>query len=74
MSPKLFGTPLQRKYNSVIKDKYLAAYVAFDLYYAKLFSVDLSQIKEKPPVKEKVDFNKIPPAETTPAPSSGLKK
>lgn len=74
MSPKLFGSPLRSKYNNVIKDKYLAAYVAFDLYYAKLFSVDLSQVKEKPPVKEKVDFNKIPPAETTPAPSSGLKE
>lgn len=54
MSPKLFGTPLATSYSLTLTDKYLAAYVAFDLFYAKLFDVDFTQ-----PVKEKakVDFN-----------------
>ncbi|MGE5944527.1 MAG: hypothetical protein ACM31G_09335 [Flavobacteriales bacterium] len=58
MSPKLFGAPLLTKYGTVLNDKYLAAYVAFDLFYAKLFEIDLTQVKEREP--EKVDFNKIP--------------
>ncbi len=54
MSPKLFGTPLATSYSLTLSDKYLAAYVAFDLFYAKLFDVDFTQVeKEKP----KVDFN-----------------
>ncbi|MCF8274459.1 MAG: hypothetical protein K9I95_11570 [Flavobacteriaceae bacterium] len=54
MSPKLFGTPLATNYSLALSDKYLASYVAFDLFYAKLFDVDFSIIeKEKP----KVDFN-----------------
>ncbi|MBC3757587.1 hypothetical protein H7U19_04180 [Hyunsoonleella sp. SJ7] len=59
MSPKLFGPALQSKYSLAIRDKYLSAYMAFDLFYAKLFDVDLNQVKEKP--KAKVDFNKLPP-------------
>ena len=58
MSPKLFGSALMSKYRSVSTDKYLAAYMAFDLFYAKLFNVDLTQVKEREP--EKVDFNQIP--------------
>lgn len=58
MSPKLFGSPLMSRYQNALSDKYLAAYIAFDLYYAKLFSVDLSNVQEKP--EPKVDFNKIP--------------
>ncbi|WP_242157828.1 hypothetical protein [Aestuariivivens sediminis] len=59
MSPKLFGTPLTSQYSLAIKDKYLATYIAFDLFYAKLFDVDLSQINMDKP-KEAVDFNKVP--------------
>ncbi len=44
MSPKLFGSPLMTNYSSVSRDKYLAAYVAFDLFYAKLFNIDFSKI------------------------------
>ena len=55
MSPKLFGAPLTSNYSSAIKDKYLVAYIAFDLFYAKLFNVDLSQVNNKP-----VDFNDVP--------------
>lgn len=60
MSPRLFGSPLMTRYRSAISDKYLASYIAFDLYYAKLFDVDLSKAEEKTIEKEKVDFNKIP--------------
>lgn len=60
MSPKLFGAPLMTRYNRATSDKYLAGYIAFDLFYAKLFDVDLSQVKEKPIEDNKVDFNKVP--------------
>ena len=59
MSPKLFGTPLMSMYSLAIRDKYLAAYVAFDLFYAKLFDVDLTQVNMEKPAAA-VDFNKIP--------------
>ena len=49
MSTRLFGAPLMSNYRDLLKDKYLAAYVAFDLYYAKLFNKDLSNTNiEKP--------------------------
>lgn len=51
MSPKLFAAPLSTKHRNVLSDKFLASYVAFDLFYANLFNIDFS----------KVDFNK--PAE-----------
>ena len=44
MSPKLFGAPLMSKFTRTSNDKYLATYIALDLYYAKLFDVDLSKI------------------------------
>lgn len=54
MSPKLFGAPVLASYSLALSDKALASYIAFDLYYAKLFDIDLTQVgKEKP----KVDFN-----------------
>ncbi|WP_142783773.1 hypothetical protein [Changchengzhania lutea] len=46
MSPKLFSMPLTSNYRRLTTDKYLAAYVAFDLFYAKLFDVDLSKVNE----------------------------
>ena len=46
MSPKLFGASLTSNYSAAMRDKYMAAYVAFDLYYAKLFNLDLSNVKE----------------------------
>ena len=54
MSPKLFGVPLSTNYSTTLSDKYLASYVAFDLFYAKLFDVDFSQVEKE---KQKVDFN-----------------
>lgn len=59
MSPKLFGAPLNTKYRNVLSDKFLASYVAFDLFYANLFNIDFSKVNFDKPV-EKVDFNKIP--------------
>ena len=59
MSPKLFSSPLMTNYSAATRDKYVAAYVAFDLYYAKLFKLDLSKVNFKKP-ESKVDFNKIP--------------
>jgi len=59
MSPKLFGPAVQSNYSLSVRDKYLAAYLAFDFFYAKLFNVDVSKVTEKP--EPKVDFNKVPP-------------
>ena len=43
MSSKLFGEPLRRSAYLAIKDKYLATYIALDMYYAKLFDVDFKK-------------------------------
>ena len=56
MSPKLFGTPLVTKYRNALNDKYLALYIALDLYYAKLFDIDFSNVNLDKP-EQKVDFN-----------------
>ena len=69
MSPKLFGSPLMTNYSAAVRDKYVAAYVAFDLYYAKLFKVDLSKVTLKKE-ESKVDFNKVPP-KVAPDPHAG---
>ena len=57
MSPKLFGTPLTSQYSSAIKDKYMAAYMAFDLFYARLFDVDLSAVNSKKADEPEADTN-----------------
>lgn len=49
MSVKLFGEPLKRKSNLAIKDKYLATYIALDMYYAKLFNVDFDTLQTNKP-------------------------
>lgn len=60
MSPKLFGSPLTNKYRNALNDKNLAMYIALDLYYAKMFEVDFSQVNFDKP-EQKVDFNHLPP-------------
>lgn len=45
MTSKLFGEPLRRKAYLAVKDKNLATYIALDMYYSKLFDLDLSQEK-----------------------------
>ena len=57
MTTKLFGPALISGYRSAISDKYLSAYMALDLFYAKLFDIDTSKITQK---EEKVDFNSLP--------------
>ena len=57
MSPKLFGEAMRRQSNLAIKDKYLATYIALDMFYAKLFNVDLNAPKEG---NKNIDFNKTP--------------
>ena len=64
MSPKLFGSPLTTKYRNTLSDKYLAMYVALDLYFAKMFDVDFSKVNLDKP-EPKVDFNQIPPKPET---------
>lgn len=51
MTPKLFATPIMDNYRVIVDDKHLASYVALDLFYAKLFNVDLSKIKLDKPEK-----------------------
>ena len=65
MSPKLFGEALRRQSGLALKDKYLATYIALDMYYAKLFDVDFDAPIEE---KKKIDFNR------TPSESLGAKK
>lgn len=60
MSPKLYGPALVSKYRNTLSDKYLAMYVALDLYYAKMFDVDFSKVNLDKP-EQKVDFNQVPP-------------
>ncbi|MFH4967147.1 hypothetical protein V8G61_02985 [Gaetbulibacter sp. M240] len=60
MSPELFGAPLASNYRAAVTDKYIALYVAFDLFYAKFFDEDLSLVNLKSDPYENVDFNKIP--------------
>ncbi|WP_157515039.1 hypothetical protein [Gaetbulibacter saemankumensis] len=59
MSPKLFGAPLSTQYRQALSDKYLATYIAFDLYYAKLFGIDFSKVNFDKP-ESAVDFNQTP--------------
>ncbi|WP_299555164.1 hypothetical protein [Seonamhaeicola sp.] len=59
LSPKLFGAPLTSKYGNALNDKYLASYIAFDLYYSRLFDMDFSKTNFGQP-DTTVDFNKVP--------------
>ena len=59
MSPKLFGAPLLSSYRFVENDKYLATYVALDLYYSNLFNIDFTKINFDKP-DSPVDFNNVP--------------
>lgn len=60
LSPKLFGPSLTSNYSNALSDKYLATYIAFDLYYSKLFEVNLNNVSPKVEEKTKVDFNRLP--------------
>ena len=53
MSPRLFSSPLSTQSRTVANDPYLRAYVAFDLFYAKLFDIDASKVKDREPKLER---------------------
>ena len=42
MNSKLFTAAFAPQYNELVTDKYLALYVALDLYYAKLIDIDFT--------------------------------
>lgn len=46
MRPELFGAPLLKHVKNAHEDKYIATYVAFDLFYAKIFDIDPTTITE----------------------------
>ncbi|HEX9828361.1 MAG TPA: hypothetical protein VGA80_17315 [Flavobacteriaceae bacterium] len=62
MSPRLFTAPLITQYRKVADDPYLRAYVAFDLFYAKLFDIDATKIKERENVDSSLNL-KVPNTE-----------
>lgn len=51
MRPDIFAESFRRKSSLALRDKYLATYIALDMYYAKLFNVDFSQPKSTKPVQ-----------------------
>lgn len=53
MSPRMFTSPLSTQPRTVANDPYLRAYVAFDLFYAKLFDIDASKVKDREPKLER---------------------
>jgi len=46
MRPELFGAPLLKYVKNAHEDRYMAAYVAFDLFYTKLYDIDPTTITE----------------------------
>ena len=53
MSPRMFTSPLSTQSRTIANDPYLRAYVAFDLFYAKLFDIDVSKVKDREPKLDK---------------------
>lgn len=49
MRPELFGAPLLNKIKTANTDRYLATYVALDLFYSNLFDVDPTKVTENIP-------------------------
>ncbi|MEO8935130.1 MAG: hypothetical protein ABI295_12565 [Xanthomarina sp.] len=46
MRPDIFGAPLTTQVKNAHQDRYMAAYVAFDLFYANLFDIDPTKVIE----------------------------
>jgi hypothetical protein len=47
MRPDIFGAPLVKHVKNAHEDRYMATYVALDLFYSNLFDVDPETITEK---------------------------
>ncbi len=65
MNSKIFSSPLRTKIRDIQKDKFLATFMALDMFYAKLYNVDFSNI----PVPEDSalqnrEMSKTPPSAT----------
>lgn len=67
MSSKLFLAPIKTDIRQLVKDNQVKTYIAFDLFYAKLFNVDFSKVEEKEAPATNVDFNKVPQKQQLPA-------
>ena len=52
MSVRMFGDEVKRKTFGMKDDKYLATYVALELYYGKIYDLDLSKKTAVEPVKD----------------------
>lgn len=48
MRQDIFADAIRRKSSYALRDRYLATYIALDLYYGKLFDVDFTQPKKTP--------------------------
>ncbi|WP_223034060.1 hypothetical protein [Hanstruepera marina] len=59
MRADIFGAPLLNKIKTANTDRYLAAFIALDLYYSKLFDVDPTQVTENK-VQEKTTYRTEP--------------
>lgn len=53
MSYRMIAEPLRRASYSLGKDKYLATFVALDMYYANLFDIDLKTPKDSSVIEKK---------------------
>jgi len=65
MDSKIFSSPLRTKIRDIQKDKFLATFMALDMFYAKLYNVDFSTIPV--PVDSALqnkEMSKTPPSAT----------
>ncbi len=58
LSSKLFGPALRSSKISPLSDKHLASYIALEMYYSKLFDIDLTKIPSKQAEDTKTDADK----------------
>ncbi|OMP30469.1 hypothetical protein [Mangrovimonas sp. DI 80] len=57
MSYRMYGEAIRKQTTVLNKDKYLALFVALDMYYAKMLNIDFSKVE----AASNVDFNQTPP-------------
>lgn len=58
MSYRMYSEAIRKQTTMLNKDKYLALFVALDMYYAKLFNVDFAKAEA---AASNIDFNAKPP-------------
>jgi hypothetical protein len=57
MRSDIFGAPLLKHVKNSHEDRYMATYVALDLFYANLFNVDPTKVIERPKTESKPATN-----------------